>query len=187
RKLRIAAAAAIGYGRSHRNPEGDSAMARLHFTPIPTETAQSYWAGGTDAHGMLPERHISDGSGVPCRHCLRAVGAGEPYLILAYRPFAAAQPYAEVGPIFLHAEPCEAYGDRERLPAMFANGEPRIVRGYDRDHRIIYGTGKVVPPDEIIAYAERLLSDPKVAYLHARSSQNNCYSCRIERADEASA
>jgi len=146
-------------------------MAQLIFTPIPTGEAQAYWSGGTDAHGMQPERRISDGSGIPCRHCLRAVGAGEPYLILAYRPFPEPQPYAEVGPIFLHAEPCKTYDDREHLPTVFANGESRII----------YGTGKVVAPEEIVPYAETLLSDPKVAYLHVRSSQNNCFSFRLDR------
>ncbi len=56
---------------------------------------------------MPPERRTSNGVGVPCRHCLRNVEAGRDYLILAYRPFPALQPYAETGPIFLHAEPCE--------------------------------------------------------------------------------
>lgn len=161
--------------------EKSQTMARLNVTPIPTGDAQAIWAGAADAHGMQPERRISDGHGVPCRHCLGEVAAGEPYLILAYRPFAAPQPYAEVGPIFLHAAPCRAYGERDRLPALYLNGEPRIVRAYDRDHRIIYGTGKVVPPVEILPYAERLMADPRVAYLHVRSSGNNCYAFRIER------
>ena len=55
----------------------------IRFLPLPTETATAYWNGATDAYGMAPERHVSDGTGVPCRHCLRLVGAGEPYLILA--------------------------------------------------------------------------------------------------------
>ena len=52
-----------------------------------------------------PERQVSDGSAVPCRHCLSDVAAGEPFLILAHRPFPEAQPYAETGPIFLRAGP----------------------------------------------------------------------------------
>ena len=60
----------------------------------------SQWAvalqrGGPDAYGMPPERRISDGDGVPCRHCLRTVAAGKDYLVLAYRPFPEFQPYAE--------------------------------------------------------------------------------------------
>ena len=73
-----------------------------------TREAARLWAGGTDANGMAPERTVSDGDGNPCRHCLDMIGAGEPMLVLAHRPFATVQPYAEVGPVFLHAEPCEA-------------------------------------------------------------------------------
>ena len=66
--------------------------------------------------GQPPERKISDGDGVPCRHCLGYVEAGAPYLVLAYRPFPAPQPYAEVGPVFLHADPCPAYDPANGLP-----------------------------------------------------------------------
>jgi hypothetical protein len=152
---------------------------------MPTTHAQSYWAGGLDAHGLKPERHVSDGKGVPCRHCLHDVAEGDPYLILAYRPFAERQPYAEVGPIFLHATPCSAYADTESFPAMYLGGEARILRGYGRDNRIIYGTGKVVQPEDIMAYAAALLDDPMTAYVHMRSSMNNCFACRIDRAVSA--
>jgi hypothetical protein len=90
------------------------------------------------------------------------VAQGEAYLVLAYCPFPEAQPYAEVGPIFLHAEPCGAYRQNGAIPAMYLNGEPRILRGYNRDNRIIYGTGKVVPPRDMARYAGALLGDPAV-------------------------
>lgn len=148
---------------------------------MPTEHARRYWAGGMDAHGRKPERHVSDGTGVPCRHCLRDVAAAEHYLILAYCPFTELQPYAEVGPIFLHADPCDAYRDVGAVPAMYLRGEPRILRGYDRNDRIVYGTGKIVEPDHMAEYAGELLDNPDVAYVHVRSSTNNCFACRVER------
>ena len=157
-------------------------MSKITFTPIPTTHAQDFWSGAPDAHDMTPERHVSDGLSVPCRHCLKTVAAGEEYLVLAYRPFDTAQPYAEIGPIFLHAEPCEAY-NQDILPALFLGGEPRLLKGYGYDNRIIYGTGRIVEPDDITDYAGNLLDDPSVAYIHMRSSLNNCYSCRIDRAD----
>jgi hypothetical protein len=105
---------------------GAKAMS-IRFLPIPTETAAAYWTGGNDAYGMTPERQISDGDGVPCRHCLRLVAAGDPYLILAHRPFPALQPYAETGPIFLHAEPCHAHQPSEAMPPMLTSRD-YIVR-----------------------------------------------------------
>jgi len=161
-------------------------MAQVRFNPIPTAFAQSIWKGGLDANSMKAEHHISDGNGVPCRHCLCQVAAGDAYLILAYRPFPAPQPYAEIGPIFLHAEPCLAYEDRENTPAMFLGGEPRIVRGYDGEDRIVYDTGRIVRPEEIVSYARDLLSNPEIAYIHVRSSMNNCFSFRIDRGPASS-
>lgn len=148
---------------------------------MPTEHARRYWSDALDAHGRTPERHVSDGAGVPCRHCLHEVAAGDAYLILAYCPFIELQPYAEVGPIFLHAAPCDAYRDVGAVPAIYLRGEPRILRGYDRNDRIVYGTGRVVEPCDIAEYAAELLDDADVAYVHVRSSANNCFACRIDR------
>ena len=50
---------------------------------IPTDEVRALQRGGLDANGELPEHRISDGDGVPCRHCLRMVPSGEPYLVLA--------------------------------------------------------------------------------------------------------
>ena len=104
-------------------------------------------------------------------------GAG--MLVLAHRPFPAPQPYAELGPIFLCADACQA-GGGTALPAMLASPE-YIVRGYGADDRIIYGTGGVVPTPAIPERAAELLADPKVAYVHVRSARNNCYQVRIDR------
>lgn len=154
----------------------------IRFKALPTDDVRALQAGAPDAYGMTPERRISDGDGVPCRHCLRNVDAGEAYLVLAYRPFPQLQPYAETGPIFLHAEPCERAEESGALPDLFTRTTAYIVRGYGPDDRIVYGTGAVTPSDEIADYAARLLEREDVAYLHMRSARNNCYQCRIERA-----
>ena len=151
------------------------------FKALPTETVRALQAGASDAYGLKPERKISDGDGVPCRHCLKNVAAGDPYLVLAYRPFPALQPYAETGPIFLHAETCEHAAESDVLPELFGKTAAYIVRGYSADDRIVYGTGAVVPTAEIQARAVELLARGDVAYLHMRSAKNNCYQCRIER------
>lgn len=152
----------------------------LRFTALDTDTVRALQAGGPDANGQAPERRISDGDGVPCRHCLAQVAAGEPYLIVSHRPFPAPQPYAEQGPIFLHAAACERHLSDGSVPAMFASAR-YILRGYSPDDRIVYGTGRIVATAEIPAVAEAMLSDPALAYVHARSATNNCYHCRIER------
>lgn len=152
----------------------------MRFLAIPTDQVREFQAGGADANGQVPERKRAEGDGNPCRHCLRMIPEGAGMLVLAYRPFPAPQPYAEVGPIFLCADPCEA-GDEAGLPEMLAAPD-YILRGYGDDDRIVYGTGGVVATTAIPARAAELLADARVAYLHVRSARNNCYQCRIERA-----
>ena len=152
----------------------------LRYSGMPTVVAAAYRAGLPDANGQAPERHMSAEGGEPCRHCLGRIAAGEEFLILGYRPFPAPQPYAETGPVFIHAEACAApdgsFPERER------RGDGRILRGYGSNDRIVYGTGTVVANAEIEAVAERLLERDDVAYLHMRSASNNCFALRIDRA-----
>lgn len=82
-------------------------MTDILFRAMPVVEARHFQGGGLDAYGLKPETKISDGDGVPCRHCLRDVVSGEAYLILAYRLFPALQPYAETGPPMpLQFRPC---------------------------------------------------------------------------------
>ena len=151
----------------------------MRFVAIPTDVVRGYQSGGPDANGQVPERTVSDGGGNPCRHCLKLIPKGAGMLVLAHRPFPAPQPYAEVGPIFLCADPCEA-GGGEALPEALASPD-YIVRGYGADDRIVYGTGGVVATEAIPARAAELFGDARVAYLHVRSARNTCYQCRIDR------
>ena len=151
----------------------------MRVVAIATDIVRAYRAGGPDANGPVPERRVSDGDGNPCRHCLRMIPAGAEMLVLAHRPFPALQPYAEVGPIFLCAEACEA-GGGEAMPEILASPD-YIVRGYGMDDRIVYGTGAVVPVARLQAEAGMRLADARVAYVHVRSARNNCFQVRIDR------
>ena len=146
----------------------------VQFKALPTEAVRALQRGGSDAYGLAPERRISDGDGVPCRHCMSNVAAGDCYLIVAYRPFPELQPYAETGPIFLHAEECERAAEVEALPDMLESSD-YIVRGYGKDDRIVYGSGGVIPTSNIPARAEALFERDDIAYVHVRSARNNCY------------
>lgn len=154
----------------------------IRYVALPTDRVRELQNGASDDYGLAPERRRSDGVGVPCRHCLRNVRAGEDYLILAYRPFPELQPYAETGPVFLHADECERAPETDVIPELFRATPDYIVRGYGHDDRIVYGTGAVTSTHQICNRSHELLQRPDIAYLHMRSARNNCYQCRIERA-----
>ncbi len=153
----------------------------IRFVALNTSIVRALQEGQPDANDQPPERHISDGNGVPCRHCLDQVEAGEPYLILAHRPFPAPQPYAELGPIFLHAQACERHPGGANIPPILRSAQ-YLIRGYDSNDRIVYGSGQVVPTASIPEIAAGMMQNERIAYVHVRSASNNCYQCRIDRA-----
>jgi hypothetical protein len=153
----------------------------IRFIALETDLVQRLRAGGSDSYGLAPERGITAADGYPCRHCLGLIAKGDAYLTLAHRPFPALQPYAELGPIFLHAADCPRGGGTAAIPT-FLDSPRYLLRGYGADDRIVYGTGTIEATTDIPAAAATKLQDPLVSYLHVRSASNNCYHCRIERA-----
>ncbi|WP_147111734.1 DUF1203 domain-containing protein [Tateyamaria sp. syn59] len=151
------------------------------FSALPTDVVEAYRAGAPDAFGNPPERHISNGSGNPCRHCLRNVPKGAEMLVLAHKPFEGTHPYAEVGPIFLCADPCPR-GGGDDLPPILTTSPDYLLKGYGANDRIIYGTGAVTPMPEMGDRIAAIFANPDVAYIHVRSARNNCYQARIDRA-----
>ena len=152
---------------------------KLAVRGIPSGHAQALRSGGLDANGQPALSQKAEGLANPCRHCLQLINPGDAMLVLAYRPFEQPQPYAELGPVFLHSHDCERY-DSEALPAWFDYLQPALVRGYDAKDWIRYETGQVVPGRELADACRRILADEAVAYVHIRS-KFNCFQCRVER------
>ncbi len=152
----------------------------IEFVGLPTEDVDQIRTTMRDAYDLPVEVHPADAGAYPCRHCLGHTPAGKNYLILAHRPFATLNPYAETGPIFLCAEECIAATHAPELPEIL-RAPHYIVRGYDANERIVYGSGKVTPTAQIPSYAQVLLADPDIAFADVRSAENNCFQCRIRR------
>ncbi len=146
---------------------------------LSTEVVQRLREGEPDANGQPALTRIAEGPANPCRHCLGLIAEGEEKLVLAYRPFDGLHPYAECGPIFLHARSCNRY-ESTALPAWFDFMDPAIIRGYSSDDWIRYDTGDVVRGPLLTAACQRILADDSVAYVHIRS-KFNCFQCRVDR------
>ncbi|MBL4807401.1 MAG: DUF1203 domain-containing protein [Rhodobacteraceae bacterium] len=150
----------------------------LSYHPIPTDHARHLQQGGADANNQPAEHDISDGNGNPCRHCLKNIPQGAKMLICAYRPFPAAQPYAEIGPIFLCADECTSY-DAQNAPDVLKTSATYLIRGYTADNRIAYGTGKITAMADLATASAKILNANGIAYVHVRSASNNCFQCKI--------
>lgn len=153
---------------------------QIRIQGIPTEEVTHLQNDGTDSHGKPPLAIIAEGPANPCRHCLQLINEGDTKLVLAYMPFPTKQPYAEIGPIFLHQKECSRYSESS-FPDWFVFLEPAIIRGYNEDNWIIYETGSVVSGAEIEKECAEIFKNSDVNYIHIRSKYN-CFQCKVERA-----
>ena len=156
-------------------------MPKLKFIPLPTSDVRALQQGALDANGQIPERQARGGG--PCRHCLKPIEQNEEMLVIGYCPFPEPQPYAETGPIFLHAKQCSSYQNVYEMPEMFTRDSDSlmIVRGYGDNNRIQYGAMAVTRVGELETRCDDLFDGDEVAYLHVRYGTTNCYQFRVER------
>jgi len=56
-----------------------------------------------------------------------------------------------------------------------------LSRGYDRDERIIYASGKVIDMTNIEEETNHLFEAFNLAFTQVRSPTNNCYHFHLER------
>ena len=150
----------------------------LRVTPISEATAARVRAQMRDDYGN--DLAAQDGEGAPCRVCLRYSKPGERVILFSYRPFEAPSLYQEVGPVFVHADGCQPHAAESGFPSDFVE-RPVILRPYDARHHI-QDSQVFAQPGEAQAVAERMLENPDVAYVHARSLSRGCYLFRIDRA-----
>ena len=119
-----------------------------------------------------------DSSRHQCRACLRLTEPGDGYILLSHSPFASDQPYAEVGPIFIHEKECRPYEKAEEYPEEFPRNAV-VLRAYNiRDEIEDAEFVGSLPVEDVIA---RLFGSSRVAYLHVRNSTYGCFMFRIDR------
>lgn len=149
----------------------------FRIAPFPAALADQVRSRRRDASGNVsPVRRDEDRH--QCRACLALTEPWEPHLLLSYRPFDSAQPYAETGPVFLHERACAPYA----TPDLYPPEMPRtfvVLRAYDCDDAIADAT--LVGKREIEEAIEERLAAPRVAYLHVRNAGYGCFICRVDR------
>ena len=132
-------------------------------------------AAGRDDFGHPLRFFVNDDvPGAPLRCCLRDAEIGERVALLAWRPLTEApdSPYAEVGPIFIHADECPGYPEGSGYPAGFRH-RSQLLRSYSADGDIVdYEITEGADAEPTI---ERLLANPAVAVIHSRNVKAGCY------------
>lgn len=135
---------------------------------------------GLDDHGNLVEEFVSEGDD-QLRCCLRLSQAGESLLVMAHAPLTSRRPWAEVGPVFVHALECRPRQHRAGLPE-FIGDAPRVLRSYTAEGDLYYRGIRVTAAGENVdAVLSRLFDDPEVAQVHVRNLAAQCFILRVTR------
>ncbi|MDP9018218.1 MAG: DUF1203 domain-containing protein [Candidatus Eremiobacteraeota bacterium] len=147
----------------------------LRFVPIATEIAR-------DARRTLQDRfgHTLAVESVvaPCRVCLRIPEVAQNFILLSYQPSADRNPYAEIGPIYIHANECQPYEATGTFPVDFL-GRELVLRAYDWDGRIY--DAHVAASGDGPRFAETFLRNPAIAEVHVRHTSYTCFDFKIVR------
>lgn len=153
-------------------------MTAFHVSALPAADLDRVRARGTDDFGnpIVITTNTEEGS-PPLRCCLQEARVGEQVALIAYRPSAIPGAYAEVGPVFVHAERCAGWTGSGYPDAY----RPRrqLLRAYDHAGRQVDNV--LVESGEAEASITRLLSRPEIAFLHSRNPMAGCWMFSIDR------
>ncbi|GDY30826.1 DUF1203 domain-containing protein [Gandjariella thermophila] len=151
---------------------------------IEPEALRQLWE--RDDAGNPPRLLVHEDGGSPLRCCLRPVRPGERVALVSYAPLrrwaertgADPGPYNEVGPVFIHPQPCD--GPRGSGYPYELRSSHRVFRAYSRDGRIL--GGRLVPDDDAVeSVLADLFADPEVAMVHVRAVEFGCFFFAVHR------
>ncbi|HEX5532983.1 MAG TPA: DUF1203 domain-containing protein [Actinomycetales bacterium] len=152
----------------------------LKVHPVDAAELDEVRQQGTDRWGNAPEAFVSDG-GDQRRCCLRLSLPGERLWVIAHAPLTVQRPWREVGPVFVHPNPCDGYDGALGLPG-FISGKPRVLRSYSADGAMYYAGNRLTGPhDDLEAVLQELFTDPEVAEVHLRNVEAQCFIARVTR------
>ncbi|HTS79757.1 MAG TPA: DUF1203 domain-containing protein [Myxococcaceae bacterium] len=117
--------------------------------------------------------------GFPCRVSLREAPVGARVLLLNFEHQPAETPYRSRHAIFVEDGAEDWQPAVDEVPDVLAR-RTLSVRAFDERGQMVDGV--VVAGREAGPVFERLLSNPKAAYLHVHNAGRGCYAARVDRA-----
>jgi hypothetical protein len=151
------------------------------FTGIDRHELDRVLARRTDHGGNPIEPFVDDDGGWPLRCCLADSRPGERVAIIAWSPFPWRGPYAETGPVVVHADGCATPNTFDHLPAEL-DTRPMVLRPYAHDRRIAYHRVRhVAAGDSLTVHVAALLDHDDVEFVHGRNVTGGCYSFTATR------
>jgi hypothetical protein len=124
-------------------------------------------------------RLVAREPGLPCRVSLAHASVGDELLLLNYEHQPANTPYRARHAIYVNRRSTRVFDAVDVIPEVI---ETRLisVRAFDGHDLMI--DADVVEGQLAAEVFERLLANPRAAYLHVHNARRGCYSARVERA-----
>ena len=153
----------------------------LCYQAIPAEDLHRIRAAGFDDFGHPLQARVNQAeTGTPLRCCLREAKVGDRVALISWQPLAEAleSVYAEIGPVFIHADECAGFRDDGTYPDGFRRRQ-QVLRSYTAtgDMHETALANRAEAEDTI----RRLLADPEAAVVHSRNVLAGCYMFAIRR------
>ena len=129
------------------------------------------------AHGAT--RYTVDRKpGFPCRVSLQDAGIGESVLLVNYEHLPGTSPYRSRYAIYVREHATQAHPRVNEVPEQL---RLRLLSVRAFDERAMLVGADVVDGREVEGVIERLLADPRVAFLHLHNAKPGCYAARVDR------
>ena len=158
----------------------EAAMTELKIVAMATETAQQVRTTLlAPMYGFPAHRQVAAGR-APCRHCLHLIQPQTEELILfTYDAFSGQGVAPSPGPVYVHAEQCEAFRGSGKIPSAYL-GQPLTFEAFGAGRkRLAEKTVAGCGEDQAL---QTIFADAEVKFVHVRSTSAGCYLFRVERA-----
>lgn len=150
---------------------------------MPTSVLQRLRTDGNDDFGNTVSVS-TDRGGAPLRCCFHEAVPGERVALVAYQPALIGRAYAEVGPVFIHADACGGYQDANAYREAFRH-RSQVLRADDGKGRQVYSMNRITEGWEAEAVTTAVFASPEVDYLHSRNVLAGCFMLTIARSCSA--
>jgi hypothetical protein len=154
---------------------------RFRVQALPAHDLARIRATGFDDFGHPLRMSVADEEpGTPLRCCLREAHVGERVALISWRPLHEAPDsvYAEIGPVFVHADDCPGYREEGSYPEGFRH-RVQVLRTYSATGDMLdVVMTEGAAGEEAIA---RLFINPAAVVVHSRNVTAGCYMFAVYR------
>ena len=156
-------------------------MSSFRLVGLTPDNFEPFFAMSDDELAALGARRVvaDEAVGFPCRVSLADAQVGDELLLLPFDHLLTRSPYRASGPVFVRKGARRAVLEPGEIPP-YVTRRWMSVRAYDADDMMV--DADVCEGGAVRAVVERLLADPRVAFLHLHNAKRGCFSCRVERA-----